>query len=258
MRKNRTWIMVVGALALGSAATFMVTRSLAAGIPATGTLTYTGVLLNPDGTSVSGSKSIGIVVYDAQTAGNQICNVPSASITLTGGRFQVALPDACRTGVNAHADLWVEVAVDGTLLGRTKLGAVPYAVEASHADKATQAESMTTATDQSVDAQWMLLHAAAAGACSANAAFDTGANGGAVVPKSTSTCDQTCAALTGATYTCQAAVAVSNISTTRISAANTGVAQYYKYGCGSPYSSGESSTATPSVSGLYVYCCCMS
>jgi hypothetical protein len=57
---------------------------------------------------------------------------------LSSGAFQVVLPAACTTAIHANGDLWVEVFVDGTTLGRTKLGAVPYAVEADHAVRADQ------------------------------------------------------------------------------------------------------------------------
>jgi hypothetical protein len=51
--------------------------------------------------------------------------------TLVGGAFQVTLPDTCTAAVHANADLWVEVLVSGLAIGRTKLGAVPYAVVAA-------------------------------------------------------------------------------------------------------------------------------
>jgi hypothetical protein len=58
----------------------------------------------------------------------------------------VVLPDACVTAAHAKADLWVDVSVDGASIGRTKLGAVPYAVEAEHAVSATNATKAQTAT----------------------------------------------------------------------------------------------------------------
>ncbi|HYQ16616.1 MAG TPA: hypothetical protein VEQ58_12685, partial [Polyangiaceae bacterium] len=43
-------------------------------------------------------------------------------------------------------DLWLETTVDDTALGRTKLGAVPYAIEAAHA---SNADTAATAEDAS-------------------------------------------------------------------------------------------------------------
>ena len=44
----------------------------------------------------------------------------------------------------SNPNAWVEVLVDGTSLGRTKLGGVPYALEAGHA---TSSDSATNATN---------------------------------------------------------------------------------------------------------------
>jgi hypothetical protein len=123
----------------GSLATLLAVRARAAGIPDAAALTYTGYLENPDGTPVSGNKSIGLSVYDAETDGNEVCALKPADVEPVVGRFQLALPEKCTTAVKANPDLWVEVMVEGALLGRTKLGAVPYAIEAAHATDADEA-----------------------------------------------------------------------------------------------------------------------
>ena len=106
-------------------------RARAAGIPATQALTYSGVLTDATGTPMTGTVPIQIALFDAATAGNQACVTVSAPQTLVGGAFQIALPDACTTAVAANPDLWVDVLVSGLSVGRTKLGAVPYAVAAA-------------------------------------------------------------------------------------------------------------------------------
>lgn len=139
---------VLGTAALASALTLLVQRVRAAGIPVKGTLTYTGALANPDGTPVTApSKQIGLFAYDAQTGGTivQDCTVMSSTVNLTGGQFQIQLPDACSAQIKVAPDLWLEVQVDGTSLGRIKLGAVPYAVEAGHAVSADLAANATHA-----------------------------------------------------------------------------------------------------------------
>jgi len=45
----------------------------------------------------------------------------------------VALDATCTTAVNANRDLFAEVTVGTTSLGRRKIGAVPYALQAAHA-----------------------------------------------------------------------------------------------------------------------------
>src|SRR4051812_17387326 len=106
-------------------------RARAAAIPATAALTYSGVLTDANGAPMTGSVPIQIAVWDAATAGNQVCVTASAPQALVAGAFQVTLPEACTAAVHANADLWVEVLVSGLAIGRTKLGAVPYAVVAA-------------------------------------------------------------------------------------------------------------------------------
>jgi len=106
-------------------------RARAAAIPAAAALTYSGVLTDANGAPMTGSVPIQIAVWDAATAGNQICVTASAPQTLVAGAFQVTLPEACTIAVHANSDLWVEVLVSGLAIGRTKLGAVPYAVVAA-------------------------------------------------------------------------------------------------------------------------------
>ncbi len=142
MNHRRTIGFFLGTLALGSALTLVVQRVRAAGVPATVALTYTGYLESPDGTPVNGSKPIALYIYDAATAGTILCQVVSGSpTTLTSGRFQILLSEACTAAVKANPDLYVEVQVEGLALGRTKLGAVPYAVEAGHAMAADSASN---------------------------------------------------------------------------------------------------------------------
>lgn len=66
------------------------------------------------------------------------------------GRFSIPLPDDCTTKVGSNAQVWVEVLVGPMAntvasLGRAKLGAVPYAVEADHAVSASSAATAATA-----------------------------------------------------------------------------------------------------------------
>ena len=136
-----------------SAATLLAVRARAAGIPDAAALTYTGYLENPDGTPVTGQKSIGIVVYDAETKGKAVCRLDPADVEPLAGRFQLTLPDDCNDAVKANPDLWLEVMVEGSLLGRSKLGAVPYAVEASHAVSADAASGELDARISALEAR---------------------------------------------------------------------------------------------------------
>ena len=127
------------------AATLLAVRARAAGIPDAAALTYTGYLENPDGTPVATTKGIGLAFYASESGGKEVCGVKPADIAPVSGRFQIALPDDCADAVKENPDLWVEVEVEGSLLGRTKVGAVPYAIEAAHATTADSAESASSA-----------------------------------------------------------------------------------------------------------------
>jgi hypothetical protein len=103
----------------------------AAGVPATAPLWYGGFLTDTAGTPVTGAHAIVIRVFDAATLGNQACmTVPTAMTQVNNGRFRIPLDASCVAAVHANPDLWVEPAVDSTPFPRTKLGAVPYALEA--------------------------------------------------------------------------------------------------------------------------------
>jgi hypothetical protein len=141
--RRRHWAVAIVTLTIGITGTLVVQRVRAAGAPTTNALTYTGYLALLDGTAVNGSKNLALLAYDGATAGNLVCQVLSTPVVVTAGRFQLALPDVCATAVKAKADLWIDVQVDGASIGRTKLGAVPYALEASHA---VSADSATAAT----------------------------------------------------------------------------------------------------------------
>jgi hypothetical protein len=131
---------VVSVLSLGLVSAYLLGRARAAGAPTMQPMTYSGVLTDMSGTPLTGMKNIQITLFDAATMGNQVCSYgPSAVALSSGGAFQAVLPTQCTTAVHGAGDLWVEVFVDGNTLGRTKLGAVPYAIEADHAVNADQA-----------------------------------------------------------------------------------------------------------------------
>lgn len=135
-------LIIIGSFGLG----YWVSRARAAGVPAAQALTYSGVLTDTAGNPLPGPKNILVQFYDAATAGNTLCTVGPASIPLTAGAFQVALPATCAAAVHAGPDIWVDVFVEGASVGRSKLGAVPYALEADTASNAAGALATKVAT----------------------------------------------------------------------------------------------------------------
>lgn len=168
---------VVGVMAAFVMAAFLVGRLWAAGIPATGALTYSGTLEDATGAPLTGMRAVEALFWSTPAVGTTpLCLTPPNTVTLTAGRFSLPLPETCTAAVQGNRDVWVEVRVDGQSLGLSKLGAVPYAVEAGHA----------TSSDNAT---------AAAGAAAAVGALDTRLNA-MMPPKSIITANLTAADVT--------------------------------------------------------------
>jgi hypothetical protein len=130
---NYKYTIALGAALGVASAAFLAGRAFAAGAPDTEPLTYSGTLTNANGTPLSGERAILLRFWDKGTDGDVLCTRPEENITLTLGRFSLALPDDCTDAVRSNPDLWVEIVVDDVSLGLAKVGAVPFALEASHA-----------------------------------------------------------------------------------------------------------------------------
>ena len=141
--KRGAWLrraVVVGGLftALGVGISYAA-RARAAGIPEADVLTYTGYLESEPGIPLEGEIAVAVSFWASAEAEKPACTVKEPQMVLSGGRFQLALSADCVAAVRTSPGVLVEVEVDGISLGRTKLGAVPYAVEASHATSADTA-----------------------------------------------------------------------------------------------------------------------
>jgi hypothetical protein len=139
---NRRTRIVLGVAALGAAVGlgYAVRAARASGIPATGALSYAGVLEDANG-PITGTHNLQVSLYDAATNGNLLCQFASAPVSVTNGHFSVPLPDTCTTAIGANANTWIDIVVDGADTGRAAVGAVPYAVEANHAVNADNASN---------------------------------------------------------------------------------------------------------------------
>jgi microcystin-dependent protein len=113
------------------------------GIPGMSPMTYAGLLEEASG-PVTGPRNLRLTIYDIAAGGDStnircVTNAPGTSVT--NGRFQVALDNTCTAAVRGTPDLWLEVEVGGTSIGRTKMSAVPFAVEAGRSAGLTPAAS---------------------------------------------------------------------------------------------------------------------
>lgn len=142
----------MGALALSGALLlalgYRVGRARADGIPRTTPLLYGG-FLEEGGAPVTGTRDITLRLWDAASGGLLACAETTAAATpVTAGEWRVAIDASCVEAVQRTPDLWVETLVGGTSFGRTKIGAVPYAVEAARAAGASGALATQLASIQ--------------------------------------------------------------------------------------------------------------
>jgi hypothetical protein len=114
-------------------------HAAAEGGPVDRPLFYAGSV-SADGKPLEGTHSVSVKLYASETAGTPLCATPSLAVEFRSGHFRTDLASAeqsCREAVQGNADTWVELQVDTTLLPRSKVGAVPYALESTHALTAT-------------------------------------------------------------------------------------------------------------------------
>lgn len=124
-----------GCSVVGAALGGFLLRSALAATP-TSPMTYTGRLTNNGQPLNSTSEIVVVRLFDDATAGMARCQSDSVTgVPVVDGRFRVNLNAGCATALATYGELWVEVEYpSGNFFPRTKVGAVPYAVEALRAE----------------------------------------------------------------------------------------------------------------------------
>ena len=107
-----------------------------AGVPTTQALVYSGFLTDDTGAPIKGQRSIAVDLYGSSDPSDDVplCDAVSQNIdlTLTDGYFSLVLNDDCSVKVQEDkTEPWVEVRVDGNPMPRTRIAAVPYALQAA-------------------------------------------------------------------------------------------------------------------------------
>ena len=97
-------------------------------------LTYTGTALLGGVPIEDREHTIGATLHTRPTGVvGAVCSQGPEPITTTSGRFAITFTDAeCGSAIQRGSELFVEVTIDGTPLPRTRIGAVPFAVEAEN------------------------------------------------------------------------------------------------------------------------------
>lgn len=125
-------LVTLGLCSLVGVVAYRVGRARADGVPTVSPLYYGGVL-DDGGRPVEGMRNVTIRLWDMASGGTAACTTVTPNTTFSAGRFRIELDAACTGAVRANPNLWAEVLVDSTTFARTKLGAVPYALEAGRA-----------------------------------------------------------------------------------------------------------------------------
>jgi hypothetical protein len=157
MKIGLKWAIGLGVGFAFCGAAFYAGHAWAGGIPSSGAMTYSGVLQDVSGAPLTGTQFVEVKFWNSATESdlttNLLCDSGTpASVSLEVGHFSIGLPDTCSSQVGLNKNIWAEVivgptAVSAASLGRAKLGAVPFAIEANHAVSADSATSATNATN---------------------------------------------------------------------------------------------------------------
>jgi hypothetical protein len=148
---KRNWLMgVTVSLAVATEVGYLSGRARASALPSSQTMAYSGVLTDTSGKPLPGPNSLQLFVWDSAMGGTQQCSTLPTMTPLALGNFTIMLPDECAAKARASADLWLELYVDGSPLPRTKITAVPYALETVHAVEASNATGALAAKLQTL------------------------------------------------------------------------------------------------------------
>jgi hypothetical protein len=141
---KRLLALALGVFAVGGGAGFGVRGLFAAGIPDVNTLYYTGTLTD-NGTPMNGPQTIAVNLWSDDVPNGTLLCQTSKTVTVANGLFRVPLDPLCKAQINQNKNAWVEVLVGAINMGRTKIGSVPYSVEADHATRADNAANAAVA-----------------------------------------------------------------------------------------------------------------
>lgn len=119
-------------------------RAYADGAPTNKPLFYAGTI-EANRVPSTGLHTVTLTLFDMAMGGSTLCTSESTKVPVEAGRFRVEVSPECVALMKSKPDLWVGLRFTGPdgvpheLPDRTKIGAVPYALEAQHAVSASSA-----------------------------------------------------------------------------------------------------------------------
>lgn len=112
----------------------------AEGAPKTQPLWYAGTVADAAGAPLEGEHSVTLRLFPALTGGSPACATAPIAVVFQKGRFRLdASAGACMTAISGTSDLFAELSVDDKTFPRSKIAAVPFALEAARASAAAGA-----------------------------------------------------------------------------------------------------------------------
>jgi hypothetical protein len=151
---NTAWPLLLAVVAGLGAGLAWRGRAGAEGIPGSEPISYSGELIE-NGTPVDDTRAVVLTLWSSATAtdaASKKCETSSPRTAIVKGSFRVPLDASCLAQIRSTPDLWIEPVVGGKTLGRRKIGAAPYALEADHAATASRAAEAIGALNARIEA----------------------------------------------------------------------------------------------------------
>lgn len=94
-------------------------------------IVYSGQILMGSTPLSDGAHDVGLSLWSTPSgATGGLCDMAPSSVTTTAGHFSLALSADCANVFETEEEVYVQLVVDSTTLGRMRAGAVPFAVSA--------------------------------------------------------------------------------------------------------------------------------
>jgi hypothetical protein len=117
------------------------------GAPKNQPLWYAGTVADAAGAPLEGNHSVTLRLFSAASGGSAACTAGPVNLAFQKGRFRLDASAApCMTTIAATPDLFAELSVDDKAFPRSKIGAVPFAMDAQRASAAATAKLAERAT----------------------------------------------------------------------------------------------------------------
>jgi hypothetical protein len=210
---------------------------------------------------VSGTAAIGQLPTGTTGTTVALGNHSHAFSAITGTAAIGQLPVGTTSSTVARGD---HAHAFSAITGTAAIGQLPTGTSGTtvalgnHGHDASAITSGTLTGEPLQQLGWMMMHAAAAGACAAASPVGDSPWGHVVLPhEGGRSCASTCANRTGGNYTqCRTSIAIGGLRTSRATAYTDVVSTNYNYGCNDTQNAYDEVQNQGLFSSYTAYCCC--